>query len=62
MEIDKVKQGKRNRANGATFELRVRKNLEERGWMVDKWSNNIEFGGSKILKDTKKEYLGVDFS
>jgi len=41
--VDKVKQGKRNRANGAAFELRVRKDLECKGWRVDKWSNNVEF-------------------
>lgn len=41
--VDKVKQGRRNRANGASFELRVRKDLEGKGWLVDKFSNNIEF-------------------
>jgi hypothetical protein len=39
--IDKVKQGKRNRAQGGAFELRVRKDLEEKGWIVDKWTNNV---------------------
>ena len=39
-----VKQGKKNRAAGGIFELRVRKDLEEKGWIVDKWSNNVEFG------------------
>jgi hypothetical protein len=41
--VDKVKQGKKNRASGAAFELRVRKDLEQKGWIVDKWTNNIEF-------------------
>ena len=40
--VDKVKQGKRNRANGAAFELRTRKDLEAKNWIVDKWSNNVE--------------------
>ena len=40
--MDRVKQGKKNRASGAAFELRVRKELESEGWIVDKWSNNIE--------------------
>lgn len=44
MTIDKVKQGKRSRASGATFERKVRKDLESKGWIVDKWSNNVEFG------------------
>ena len=40
--MDKKKQGKKNRAAGAAFELRVRKDLESQGWIVDKWSNNVE--------------------
>jgi len=39
--IDKKKQGRRNRINGANFERRVRKDLEE-NWIVDRWTNNIE--------------------
>ena len=39
---DFVKQGKRNRINGADFEKRVRKDLEEKGWIVSKWQNNVE--------------------
>ena len=38
-----VKRGKKNKASGAAFELRVRSDLEEKGWIVDKWSNNVEF-------------------
>lgn len=40
----KVKQGKRNLAKGRRFELKVRKDLEEKGWIVSKWMNNVEFG------------------
>ena len=43
-KIDKVKQGKRNRAKGARFELKVRNDLEEKGWIVDRWTNNVEEG------------------
>ena len=38
----KVKQGKTSNAQGAAFELRVRKDLEDKGWTVDKWTNNVE--------------------
>ena len=38
-----VKRGKKNKASGAAFELRVRSDLEEKGWIVDKWSKNVEF-------------------
>lgn len=39
---DYKKQGRRNQINGANFENRVRKNLEENGWIVNRWNNNIE--------------------
>lgn len=41
---ERKKLGKKSRAQGAQFEIRVRKDLEEKGWIVDKWSNNVEFG------------------
>ena len=53
--VDKVKQGKRNRANGASFELRVRKDLINQGWIVDKWSNNIEFDTAMLASADSKE-------
>jgi len=40
-KIDYVKQGKRNKATGARFELKVRKDLESKGWIVSKWQNNV---------------------
>ena len=43
MEIDYKKQGKSNRARGKAFELKVRHDLEKKGWIVDRWSNNVEF-------------------
>lgn len=55
---NKVKIGKKNRASGADFERRVRKDLEEKGWIVDKWSNNVEFGdisGYDYLNKSGKE-------
>jgi hypothetical protein len=47
-DIKKVNMGKKSRAQGKAFELRVRKNLEELGWIVCKWSNNVEFEAKKI--------------
>ena len=38
----RVKQGKKNRAAGQRFELKVRKYLESKGWVVDRWSNQVE--------------------
>lgn len=46
---DKKKQGKKNRAAGARFELKVRKDLEDKGWIVSKWMNNVsDFPESNI--------------
>lgn len=35
--------GKKNKIDGAKFELLVRKKLESEGWIVSKWQNNIEW-------------------
>ena len=40
--IDKKIQGKKNRQAGARFELKVRSDLESKGWIVDRWTNNVE--------------------
>ena len=39
---ERRKIGKRNKINGARFERKVRKDLEAKGWIVDRWTNNIE--------------------
>ena len=39
---EKVKQGKKSRTQGKAFEDRVRKDLEEKGYIVDRWSNNVD--------------------
>jgi hypothetical protein len=38
---DHKQQGKRNRQQGAEFERRVRQHLEDKGWIVTKWQNNL---------------------
>ena len=40
---DKKIIGKKSRAAGQRFELKVRSDLEEKGWIVAKWTNNVEF-------------------
>ena len=47
MKTKRQIQGKKNRASGARFELKVRKDLESKGWIVAKWSNNVEFDSHK---------------
>jgi hypothetical protein len=44
-----IKRGHVSRSVGGNFELRVRKDLEEKGWVVDKWSNNIDLVEDKIV-------------
>ena len=41
--MDKKTIGKKSRAAGQRFELKVRSDLEEKGWIVAKWTNNVEF-------------------
>ncbi len=49
----KVSMGKKSRKSGADFERRVRKDLEEKGWIVSKWMNNVDF---------EQDYTGNEFS
>jgi len=44
-------RGKKSRAAGNRFELKVRKDLESKGWIVDKWTNNVELG--EIMPELK---------
>jgi len=54
-KIDYQKQGIKNRLSGARFELKVRSDLESKGWIVDRWTNNVEFpeGISKQLIEAR---------
>ena len=52
--ITKSKQGKKNRAAGARFELKVRNNLESEGWIIDKWTNNVDLEKKKLIKAKRK--------
>ena len=53
-EIDKPKQGKKNRASGARFELKVRGDLEKQNWILDKWTNNVDLVEGKLVKAKRK--------
>ena len=43
-------QGKKNRRIGAKFERDTRKDMEDKGWIVDKWSNNVDLDSEEIVK------------
>ena len=51
---EKMKMGSKSRAGGGQFEARVRKDLEEKGWIVDKWSNNVDMDLSKVVPCKRK--------
>ena len=38
-----IKKGKLSRGQGARFELKVRGDLESKGWIISKWQNQVEF-------------------
>ena len=50
----KVQGGRRSRAAGARFELKVREDLASKGWIVDKWSNNVDLEKGLLVKAKRK--------
>lgn len=42
-------RGKKNRIKGKAFELKVRHDLESKGWIVDRWSNNINLEKNELI-------------
>ena len=50
----KIQRGKKSRNGGGAFELRVRKDLEKKNWIVDKWSNNIDLDSGKMITAKRK--------
>jgi len=60
VKIDFVKQGKKNKAAGARFELKVRKDMESKGWIVAKWMNNVLISG-ELERDKDQIPYGCKF-
>ncbi len=56
--IDKKKQGRKNRAKGARFELKTRRDLESKGWFVTKFQNNIDLDNSCMYSAKQKFIFG----
>lgn len=50
----KISQGKKSKQQGAQFELKVRKDLQEKGWIVDKWSNNFDLEKNEVCQAKRK--------
>lgn len=49
-----VRRGRKSRAAGSRFELKVRRDLENKGRVVDKWNNNVDLDEGKIIIAKKK--------
>lgn len=54
MENNKSAMGKKSRAAGARFELKVRKDLEEKGWITDKWTKNVDLEKMELIPAKRK--------
>lgn len=50
MTIKNSIRGKKSRASGARFELKVRGELEKEGWIVSKWQNQVDLNEKKLIK------------
>ncbi len=49
-----IKRGKKSRAAGSRFELKVRQDLESKGRIVDKWTNNVDLELGKVIPAKRK--------
>ncbi len=49
-----IKRGRKSRSKGAAFELKVRKDLESKGRIVDKWTNNVDLEKGEIFGAKRK--------
>ena len=52
-DLKKVSMGKKSRAAGQRFELKVRKDIERRG-IVSKWQNNVDLDKNKCIPAKRK--------
>jgi hypothetical protein len=58
-KVSNSSRGKKARASGARFELKVRADLESMGWVVSKWMNTVDYGkdgGIGKLVPAKRKY------
>ena len=61
-EKTEMKKGRISKARGARFELKVRADLESKGRVVDKWSNNVDLEKKEVIpvkRLFKKFSLGI---
>lgn len=51
---EKSERGKKSRARGQRFEIKVRQDLENLGWTVAKWTNTVDTDEKKIVPAKRK--------
>lgn len=51
---EKIRKGKKARQKGGSFELKVRKDLEEKKWIVSKWSENVDLEKNILIIAKRK--------
>ena len=56
---NKIAMGKKSRAAGGRFELKVRVDLEKKGWIVAKWSNNVSLVFEQDIGEYVRELVKV---
>ena len=49
-----IKKGKKSKLSGNKFEIMARRDLEEKGWVVSKWCNNVDLTEEKIISAKRK--------
>lgn len=49
-----IEKGRKSRKSGGDFELKVRKDLEEKKWIVSKWQNNVDMEKKEIVPAKRK--------
>ena len=47
-------RGRKNRVAGARFEQKVRKDLEAKGWITDKWTKNVDLEKKELVPAKRK--------
>jgi len=52
--LEKSKRGKKSRAAGQKFEIKVREDLEKKGWIVSKWVNTVDYEKNKVVSAKRK--------
>lgn len=49
-----IQRGKKARASGAKFELKVREELKKTNWILDKWTNNVDLEKQEVVPAKRK--------